>query len=131
MDEVVSHVEFRVAVEELGIGRLPTVEPVVDGVPFRELVASDLHAGLADPGVRWPAQHFLGEPVLGAGGRTGILGCTCGDFGCGPLTAEVTVTDAKVTWSEFRGTPDDGDLGAVRFVFARRQYESALRATAL
>ena len=78
------HVEFRVAVEELGIGRLPTVEPVVDGVPFRELVASDVHAGLADPGVRWPARHFLGEPVL----------------------------------------------GAVRFVFARRQYESALRTTA-
>jgi hypothetical protein len=131
VDEDVRHIEFRVAIEELGIGRLPTVEPVVDGVPFRELVAPDGHAGLADPDVRWPARHFLGDPVLGTGGRTGVLGCTCGDFGCGPLTVEVTVTDAKVTWSDLRGTPGDGDPGAGRFVFARRQYEAALRATAL
>lgn len=122
-------IEFRVAVEELGLGNLSTVEPLVEGTPLRELLdgAGEGYAGLVSPAVRWPSRHFLGEPVLGGSG-TGLLGCTCGDYGCQWLAADVVVRAGTVEWSGFRG--GDGPFPSVgEFVFARDDYEAAVRAT--
>jgi hypothetical protein len=78
------------------------------------------------------AGHFLG----GAGAKlydaddekVQLLGCGCGEVGCSPLLAQVTVTDDTVTWDEFEQPtrPEWGydDLGP--FTFERSQYERAL-----
>jgi hypothetical protein len=47
--------------------------------------------------------------------------------GCWPLTARVTVTDATVTWREFRTGHRDWDLSGVGpFIFDRHAYEATL-----
>jgi hypothetical protein len=78
------------------------------------------------------AGHFLG----GAGARlyegddekVQLLGCGCGEVGCSPLLARVTVSDETVTWDEFeqptREEWDYSELGP--FTFDRAQYERAL-----
>jgi hypothetical protein len=51
--------------------------------------------------------------------------------GCWPFTAVVTVEHGTVTWSGYRDGHRDWDHGALReLVFARGQYEAAVRATA-
>jgi hypothetical protein len=78
------------------------------------------------------AGHFL----AGAGAKlydtdeekVQLLGCGCGEIGCSPLLARVTVTDDTVTWDDFeqptRPEWDYDDLGP--FTFERSQYERAL-----
>ncbi|MEV0582868.1 hypothetical protein [Nonomuraea sp. NPDC050310] len=84
--------------------------------------------------VCWPSTHFLGRPLLQwlDDGDTVLLGCTCGEWECWPLTAQVQVGEETVTWSGFRnGHRASWDLGALGpFTFDREQYESALRRTA-
>lgn len=62
------------------------------------------------------------------GGRLWLLGCDCGEVGCWPLEAEVTLTDQWVRWSNFsqphRTSWSYDALGP--FVFDRRQYEDAV-----
>ena len=62
--------------------------------------------------------------------KTALLGCGCGEVGCSPLMARVTVTDETVTWDEFeqpqRPEWDYDDFGP--FTFARGEYERALMA---
>lgn len=61
-----------------------------------------------------------------------LLGCTCGIAECWALLARIEVTEAEVRWSGFRNNSRDWDLSPALgpFVFARRQYEESLRATA-
>jgi hypothetical protein len=60
-------------------------------------------------------------------GETILLGCVCGEPSCWPLTAQVEVGDATVTWTGFRTGHRDWDLsGLGPFVFDRHQYETAL-----
>ena len=78
------------------------------------------------------AGHFLG----GAGAKLydsddekiQLLGCGCGEVGCSPLLARVTVTDDTVTWDEFeQPTRPEWDYdGLGPFTFERSQYERAL-----
>jgi hypothetical protein len=78
------------------------------------------------------AGQFLGgqgTPMFtGAEEKTALLGCGCGDVGCSPLMARVTVTDETVTWDDFeqptRPDWDYEDFGP--FTFDRTQYERAL-----
>jgi len=81
----------------------------------------------------------LASQFLGGGGtslnpgpqeKTALLTCECGDVGCSPFLARVTVTDDKVTWDEFeQPTRPDWDYeGFGPFTFARSQYEQALLA---
>jgi hypothetical protein len=80
------------------------------------------------------AGQFLGgqgTPMFdGAEEKTALLGCGCGDVGCSPLMARITVTDETVTWDEFeqptRPDWDYDDFGP--FTFDRAQYERALMA---
>jgi hypothetical protein len=154
----VNRIEFVVEVvvdaldpEEPGEPRLTIV---IDGVRLQELVypiersfalaeaggdedeapPAGAYAGLDSlDGVFWPSLHFLGEPELSysAGCDTVLLGCTCGVWGCWPLSARVDVTDVSVTWSGFfNGMRKSWDLGGLGpFVFDRRQYEASLRST--
>ena len=77
-------------------------------------------------------RYFLGEPVTmslrGDPIRDKVpLGCTCGEPACWPLRAELSVTDAAVTWSNFRGANTNWDLRALGpFTFDRSEYELAL-----
>ncbi|MER6943011.1 hypothetical protein ABT294_03205 [Nonomuraea sp. NPDC000554] len=63
--------------------------------------------------------------------ETMLLGCTCGIAECWALLAKIELTDSVVRWSGFRNNHRDWDLSLLGpFVFSRRQYERALRATA-
>jgi hypothetical protein len=146
----VDRVEFRTRYEALAEGPTTTavVVPYVNGEALPEMLRrieapsarrdGDVHlagsyAGLPDDGIRWPSRHYLGEPVLSwfEDGDTVLLGCGCGEWGCWPFTAVVTVEHGTVTWSGYRNGHRDWDYGALReLVFARGQYEAAVRATA-
>ena len=90
---------------------------------------------------RWPLkgrlhEHFLGSPDshlhCGPHDKTVLLGCGCGEPGCWPLMARVTVTSELVQWDDFeqphrRGRWGYGDLA---FRFDRQQYEAAVREAA-
>ena len=82
------------------------------------------------------AGQFLGgqgTPMFeGDGERTALLGCGCGEVGCSPLMARITVTDQTVTWDDFeQPTRPDWDYeGFGPFSFDRAQYERALMAIA-
>ena len=80
------------------------------------------------------AGQFLGgqgTPMFeNSDGKTALLGCGCGEVGCSPLMARITVSDDTVSWDEFeqptRPGWDYGDFGP--FTFDRAQYERALMA---
>jgi hypothetical protein len=80
------------------------------------------------------AGQFLGgqgTPMFdGAEEKTALLGCGCGEVGCSPLMARVTVTDDTVTWDDFEQPTRPGwDYeGFGPFTFDRAQYERALMA---
>jgi hypothetical protein len=82
------------------------------------------------------AGQFLGgqgTPMFeGDGERTALLGCGCGEVGCSPLMARITVTDQTVTWDDFEQPtrPDWNYEGFGPFSFDRAQYERALMAIA-
>lgn len=135
-------IEFRVTDQEYGTGRHRGVLPVIDGVSLVVLArrveepAADAeghpdlagsYAPLVSEGL--PREHFLGRPYLSwfDDGDTVLLGCTCGDWGCWPLTAMVRVDARFVHWSHFRTGHRDWDLGDLGpFRFERRAYERAL-----
>ena len=141
-------IEFRTVRQSFGEGTvLPAVVPHLSGVPLTDLLrevelpfarrqgspglAGSYH-GLLEDAVRWPARHYLGEPVLSASeGDTVLLGCGCGEWSCWPFSALVTVEEDTVTWSGYRHGFRDWDYRELRdFTFDRAQYESAVRATA-
>jgi hypothetical protein len=79
--------------------------------------------------------YFLGEAASGYWASIGgiyLLGCKCGDVGCWPLVARVTVSGEDVTWSNFaqphRPARDYSGFGP--FVFDKRSYLAAVRAVA-
>jgi hypothetical protein len=62
-------------------------------------------------------------------GKTALLSCNCGEVGCSPLLARVTVDEDTITWDEFeQPTRPDWDYDGFGFTFARAQYEQALLA---
>jgi hypothetical protein len=79
----------------------------------------------------------LAGQFLGGGGarlyeddedKVQLLGCGCGEVGCSPLLARITVSDDTVTWDEFEQPQrPDWDYQALGpFTFERAQYERAL-----
>lgn len=61
-------------------------------------------------------------------GEASLLGCECGEVGCWPLNAGITVNGATVTWSRFQQPyRPDWDYSAFGpFEFDRQQYENAV-----
>ena len=94
------------------------------------------YAGLPAEHVFAPSRHLLGQASIPYAwtDKVILLECECGEPGCWPLTAKVTVADETVTWSDFeqphRGPTSRagrwryGGLGP--FVFSRAQYEAEL-----
>ena len=90
--------------------------------------------------VEWiTPNHFLGQcdPMHACGEndeRVALLECECGNAGCWPFAARITVTDTTVRWSDFEqphrktdasaGWWDYSDFGP--FEFARDAYETEL-----
>jgi hypothetical protein len=79
------------------------------------------------------ASQFLGTPGTslypGPQDKTALLSCNCGEVGCSPLLARVTVDENTVSWDEFeQPTRPDWDYDGFGFAFARPQYEQALLA---
>ncbi len=84
--------------------------------------------------VRGSARHFLGEPMASwfEDGDTVLMGCSCGEWDCWPLTARVLAGGDVVRWTNFRTGHRDWDLSALGpFEFARLQYEAALSSSGL
>jgi hypothetical protein len=79
------------------------------------------------------ASQFLGTPGTALSPesqeKTALLSCNCGEVGCSPLLARVTVDEDTVTWDEFeQPTRPDWDYDGFGFTFERAQYERALMA---
>jgi len=78
------------------------------------------------------ASQFLGgagTPLYeGPAEKTQLLGCGCGEVGCSPLMARVTLSEDTVTWDEFEQPQrEDWDYSSLGpFKFDRAQYERAL-----
>ena len=78
-----------------------------------------------------PSGHLLGSPTplySDGHGRSYVLMCECGEPGCWPLAARIALSDATVTWTDFRQPhrPQWSYQGFGPFVFDRVQYEAAL-----
>ena len=96
------------------------------------------YLGLPLSDVTAPSKHFLGHPHSHYiyDERVQVLGCGCGEPGCWPLVCRIDLGAYLVTWYDFlqpfRDTDSAGGHwsydGFGPFVFARRQYESALMA---
>ena len=115
--------------------------PVVDGVSLIERLAT---AGLAESGSHdglvpefyhfGPLDlHYMGPSEPGReDGRTVILGCECGEWGCNPIFCSITVETDYVRWSEFCGHEGDASYRAFGpFVFPLVDYKQALEAAGL
>ncbi|MET0788957.1 MAG: hypothetical protein ABWY33_06930 [Cellulomonas sp.] len=114
--------------------------PVVDGVSLVALVgAFEAAAGFDVAGgydglvldqVRWfdLEEHLVGRGPLGAQGAAALLGCDCGELGCWPLEAQITVADGVVVWDGFRQPhrPGRDYSGFGPFAFDEAAYRSAV-----
>lgn len=60
-----------------------------------------------------------------------LLGCNCGIDHCSPVTANITVTDETVVWSEFRSGMNWDSTLVGPFVFERQQYDMAIESAKL
>lgn len=115
---------------------------VIDDTPLRsrapgtgDLVTELNRAWL--PSVAETVEVLLGRrphPDLSPG-RIPLLVCgACGGPDCGALTAQLTVADAEVGWSDWRWADSEGEhdieaeLGG--FTFGRAAYEATLRGAA-
>lgn len=78
-------------------------------------------------GAAWQKWFLGGGESWFGDGDTCLLGCTCSDVGCWPLTALVEIGDTTVRWHRFRTGRRDWDLSRLGpFEFARDQYDNAL-----
>lgn len=121
--------------------------PLVDGASLADLVSS--FEAKHDYGPTGSYRGFIPsyfsygplEPYfLGAAasdywadiGGIYLLGCKCGEVGCWPLVARVTVSGEDVMWSDFaqphRPARDYTEFGP--FVFDKVHYLAAVRAVA-
>jgi hypothetical protein len=76
----------------------------------------------------WRCARFRSR--VRTGGKTVLLGCTCGEPGCWPLMASIEVHPEEVVWRDFE-QPHRGGRWSYEsfgpFVFDRSRYEQALR----
>jgi hypothetical protein len=138
----VSHVRF--VVRESGdLSGATEVVPVVDGQELTDLIhafekGADMESRDVSYGGLIPAnfrfgplhRHFLaGEGAfVNEEGKVPLLGCECGEWGCWPLLASITVDEDGVVWSNFGQPyrPERDYSGFGPFRFDRAAYERAL-----
>ncbi len=106
--------------------------PYAEAEGHRDIAGS--YVGLRPGQLSGPlTAHFMGaagsDLACGPRSKTVLLGCDCGEAGCWPLMAEVTVDDRTVTWRAFeqphrRSKWSYEALDELRF--DRSDYEAAL-----
>ncbi|WP_051684176.1 hypothetical protein [Blastococcus sp. URHD0036] len=117
------------------------VVPRIDGAPLPELVRSAAASrGLQERRRARRSVHSFGfveigpsgaplvEPLLAGGPAVVVLGCGCGNLGCGDLEADIRITDTTVTWADF-SPPTEPPLvleGLGPFVFDADAYRAAV-----
>lgn len=82
-----------------------------------------------------PPAEVLPE-LLRSHPKANLLGCTCGNYGCWPLQAEIEFGPEVVVWDRFcqphRGPAKPANLqwryDGVRFTFDRAEYEAQVKA---
>jgi hypothetical protein len=95
-----------------------SVMPVVDVKPLSEMISTFEHeqhfepaggyGGLIPEWFKYGAldRYFLGDfekdSYFASLERVYVLGCQCGEVGCWPLLARISVGDACVTWDSFK-----------------------------
>ncbi|RZQ63764.1 hypothetical protein [Amycolatopsis suaedae] len=109
------------------------VVPRLDGTPLTELIDRfETRAGMRPAGevygglnVRRVHERFHGATDP----KAAVLGCSCGDEGCWPLLARITVTGDLVVWDDFEQPhrPERDYTGFGPFRFDRGQYDEAVR----
>lgn len=107
------------------------VRAVELSIPEAEPEIAGGYKGLPPEEVRPPSRHLLGEPdpLYAENGKVVLLVCGgCGEVGCWPFLARISVSSEQVTWSEFEQPHRPhwryDTLGP--FVFDLQQYEHAL-----
>lgn len=136
---VISQLRFRTETIHNGAGSLI---PEVNGTSLATLIGSYESARGYYPAGGYGGlvpEHFnfgdLSRYYLGAEasqwpklGEAWLLGCDCGEVGCWPLAARITVDGTTVTWSTFQQPHrPDWDYSAFGpFKFDRQQYEKAV-----
>jgi hypothetical protein len=121
------------------------ITPMVDGIPLSEIVSAfereqvfnpiGGYGGLISGSFEYSPldKYFMGEfspdCYFGKMGRIYLLGCGgCGEVGCWPLLARVSVNPIEVLWDSFeqphRRERDYSKLGP--FVFSAEQYRKAV-----
>lgn len=133
---------------EYCFGDAASLTPHIDGVSLAELVAAfERDKGYTDPAGGYggivPAHfrlgplvsYFLGQEEPTEGGDQGeisALFCDCGEAGCWPLVAHVTLTGERVSWERFSQPhrPHRDYSGFGPFEFDRSQYEEAVNCVA-
>lgn len=124
-------------------GTAKIVTPCVDSVPLTSLIAdfevenswepAGGYAGLVPAHFRFGSldQYFLGNPESEGFislGKIALLGCNCGEWGCWPLMAQVTIDEQRICWSDFeqpyRRERNYSDFGP--FSFNPAQYLESL-----
>lgn len=120
--------------------------PEIDGVSLLERVQrfeadrpyepSGGYAGLVPAHFRFEdlTQYYLGIETQQwpRPEHAWLLGCDCGEVGCWPLAARITLTEGTVEWSHFqqphRPSRSYDDFGP--FLFDRQSYDAAVVAAA-
>lgn len=116
--------------------------PIIDGRSLVDLVGEYEAAQGYDPaGAYGPLSFWQQKDFYGDGfcfcakpnQHIWTLHCDCGESGCWPLEATVTVTEGSITWSDFfqpyrfgksREVWDYSGFGP--FVFDREEYDSVV-----
>jgi hypothetical protein len=113
-----NEISFVVAPDEFGPGVADGLEPVIDGVSLVDVLkwadGEIWHAGLV------AIEHALHDlrkvPAPGASRVVQVLGCTCGDDQCSPVTTTVSATYDAITWSGIHARRQThADIGPFRF----------------
>ena len=127
--------------------------PYVNGVRFTELLGAvrpreeqdepyeqypEGNIGMEPETAFLPSHHYLEptHPESRVGGKTVLLRCSCGDWTCTQVIAEVRVEDSEVVWAQIERIPPSVGTrtpGAPRYFrpvpdlhFDRAGYEAAL-----
>ena len=99
--------------------------PVIDGRPLSELVGAG-HPGLVVRLVAPPSRQWLGEPSYVEGERVVVLDGSCGIAECCGVTARIEISDATVSWSDFKAHGRVELPPGLEFTFEKDEYVRAI-----